>query len=96
MSNSLKDLSKQDFTLTPEGKPTLEQIQASCLMRMADSSELMANNSKIIATNYAQLIKDLEYYKNAYKNKRADYEALERSNRALKGHITRLKNQKKF
>ena len=95
MNKLLKDISKENITLTKSGNGIIsyEAIIASALIRIAESSELLAETSKVIASNHAQLIKDRDYYKTAYQGKKLELETMERTNRGLKGHITRLKNK---
>lgn len=71
---------------TTEGKPTLEQINTGCLLRIADSVEIMSGN-------YLQMQSDLEYYKKRYSENGARISKLEKSNAALRGHIKSLKNK---
>lgn len=64
---------------------SMEQIQLGALLRIADATEKMA-------VGYNQLIRDLEYYKREHKKAREREAILSRSNAALKGQITKLKN----
>ena len=77
-----REQSKKDW----ESRDTSEDLQLGCLQRIADASEKMASN-------YTQLQKDLDYYKNGYKVR---WEIIEKKNKsisALRGQITKLKNK---
>lgn len=81
----LKSVSKNNYSI-PESTPTLENIQASCLMRIADASELMARN-------VLNMQHDLEWYKKRYKESQEREAKLNRSNNALRGHLKRMKKK---
>ena len=85
-NKDLKTCSKGNYGLPHEGNPTLEDIRTSALMRIADATET-------IASDYAKLRKDLEYFANGYKKRGVEISELERRNAALRGVITRLKNK---
>lgn len=83
MSENLKYLSKREFNTDTV---TLENIQTSCMMRMADAAELMASN-------YVKLQQDMDYYKRLYRESRGQIEVLNKKISSLRGVITRMKNQ---
>jgi len=66
------------------GYPGDENIKIGCLQRIAAATEAMAQY-------HVQIIKDLEWYKNAYHERIETIRRLEKSNAALRGHIKRLK-----
>lgn len=68
--------------------PTLEELALGAQLRIADATEKMA-------VNHDKLIRDVEFYKDRYKHYQRCYNAEQRTNSALKGHITRLKNKLK-
>ena len=86
---SIKNHSRLDFTLKEnDDANTPENITLGCMLRIADATEAMAKN-------FLQLQSDVKYYKenrDFWKEKALE---LTRSNASLKGHITRLKNNKK-
>lgn len=83
MSKDLKKLSKGGFTVDTN---SLEAFSTSCLMRIADATELMASN-------YLKLQNDLDFYSKRCKEHRQIIESKNRTIASLKGHITRLKNK---
>lgn len=66
------------------GFPGVEQMKYGCLQRIAAATEAMAQY-------HVQIIKDRDWYKNAYHEKQEIIGRLEKSNAALRGHIKRLK-----
>ncbi len=72
----------QDFNLNRN--PTLEDVQTSALMRIADSMEIMAKE-------YNRLISDRNYFEKRVKLLTEENEKLSNTLRAVKGHNTRLK-----
>lgn len=81
----IKNLTKNS-KWTVSGQPANEILLLSCLMRIADSHEIMAQN-------YVKLQNDVEFWKQRYQNERDERIALENSIRAYKGNYTRLKNK---
>ncbi len=67
-----------------ERHPTNEEIAVGSLQRIADATEVMAQN-------YVQLQKDREWYIQAYNNSQSRIKDLEYKIRTMKGHLTRLK-----
>lgn len=83
--SDLKSLSKSVYSV--QDGATVDNLQTSALMRIADATELMARN-------YIQLQRDLDYYKNRNNGLSQDKEKLYRQISALKGVITKVKKQK--
>ena len=85
---SYREGSKANWGVNGQESLTLEQVQTGAILRIADATEKMA-------VNHAQLLRDLDYYKGAYKSHQNQIDALSRSNAALKGQITKLKKAAK-
>lgn len=88
-SVNLKESTKINWTVQLNGDsnyPGDENIKLGCLMRIADATEKMAQN-------YTKLQDELSLYKKWYKERGDTIEYLRRQNRALRGHLTRLKNK---
>lgn len=64
--------------------PTVEEINAGSLQRIADAVEKMAQSYDAMRT-------DRDYWKDRAEWRMAEITRLERSNRSLRGVITRLK-----
>jgi methyl-accepting chemotaxis protein len=79
---SLKDASRQIYSGSPA--PTINEINAGSLQRIADAVEKMASN-------YAQLQNDRDRYKHRAEENAKSAEKLARQNSALRGVITKLK-----
>jgi hypothetical protein len=77
----IKDYSRENFA-TPS--PILDNVNTGCLQRIADACELMAKN-------HAELERERDCYLNLWKDTQAERDAAERSNRALRGQITKLR-----
>ena len=88
MAKNLKQVSKGNYDLSHDGNPKLEEVNTSCLMRIADATELMAQN-------YNKLLAEREQYKNWHKQECAANAILIKRVSALKGIITRMKNKEK-
>lgn len=86
MTKSLIEHSKIHYVSISD-RPTCEEISTGALQRIADASELMAKN-------HEKMERDLNYLKERHRENLARISKLERSNAALKGVITRLKNAK--
>ena len=65
---------------------TLEQLQTGAILRIADATEAMAKN-------HVQLQAEVDRLNRWYDHSRKRSAKLERSNVALRGHITRLKKK---
>ena len=88
MSKNIKNLTKTgDWQITTE-KPTREDLTLSCLMRIADAMD-------VIATDYRRNLKDLEFYERGFRQRATIISDLQRSNSALRGAVTRMKNKEK-
>lgn len=79
---SFKELSKQEWS----GNANLENINCGSLQRIADAVELMASN-------YAELIRQRDHYKRWVENYHKEIDSLSRTNAGLRGTITRMKNK---
>ncbi|GAA3940622.1 hypothetical protein [Hymenobacter algoricola] len=66
--------------------PPAEQVQLGALQRIADATELMAKN-------YTDMQRNLDYYKAGYERRGKEIEKLKLSQRALKGVATKAKNR---
>ena len=84
MSESMRTISKNNYK-SAEGS-TLDVINTGSLQRIADATELMAQN-------YLKLQRDLDFYKGLYNRTKERLVSLEKTNRSLKGWVTRLKKQ---
>jgi predicted nuclease with TOPRIM domain len=70
----------------PENSLSREQITLGAMLRIADATELMAKNFQEMQT-------DRDMYKRWYNEECERNNFLIKRNRALRGHITRLKNR---
>lgn len=88
MSNELKSYKKisRESWGTRVEIPTDLQIVVGAMQRIADATEVMAKN-------YYQLQKDLDFYKSRYIEHRECIEKKDRQIAALKGVCTKYKNQ---
>lgn len=85
----LRESSKTKWTLSlPDNQkgdyPGDANIELGCLMRIADSVDLMAKN-------HAQLISDRDMYERWYKESRATINKQNKAIAALRGHLNRVK-----
>jgi hypothetical protein len=81
---SYADESRRRWGTDQDGPLSLEQINTGALLRIADASEAMAENHVKLQNDYDHMRRDRDHY-------RRRTHSLERSNAALRGHITRLK-----
>ncbi len=81
---NLREASKHNWTSSNR----IEDINAGSLQRIADAAEAMAKN-------YLRLQEDLDYLKGRVQVLRKRAERAERSNAALRGVITKMKNKRK-
>jgi hypothetical protein len=81
MSNC-RDASKQNYSCCGN----IDQINMGSLQRIADAIEVMARD-------YQKFINDRDRYLSYYKDCHRRYERQVRSNSALRGFITKLKNR---
>ena len=85
MIKSYRKESRTDWG-TSDDKVTLEQINTGAILRIADATEAMAKN-------HVQLQAERDRLQQWYDQERERAAKLERSNAALRGQITRLKNR---
>lgn len=64
---------------------TNDDLQTGALMRIADATELMASNYLKLQNDYKYMKEDRDRYRDWYHKE-------QKKSAALKGHITRLKN----
>ena len=81
---NFRESSRNDWTRP--GGATPEDAKLGCLQRIADATELMAND-------HARLIRDLDYAERSRKSWMEDCGRLSRKNKTLRGVITKLKKQ---
>jgi hypothetical protein len=79
---NMRESSKNNWT----SDSTIEEINAGSLQRIADATEVMAQN-------YLSLQNDRDMYKRWYKNEVEKKEMLQRKISSQKGVITKLKNK---
>lgn len=65
---------------------SLPQLQAGCLMRIADATEKMAQR-------HTELISSRDYFEGAYRRESEFRRIAERSNAALRGQVTKLRKR---
>ena len=80
-----REASKSNFSLFAE-LPTIEEINAGSLQRIADATEIMAKE-------YYKLLSDRDFYVRKFKEEYAQTKRLLRRIRALKGVITKMKRR---
>lgn len=86
---SWKEKSRSDWNTELDNASDLpvEYIQTGCLMRIAEATELMAQN-------YRQLMEDRDQYKRWYEQKKVEIERLQNEARTLRGVVTRFRNER--
>lgn len=82
-NKTFKEISKGDWHAA-NGPVSNEQIKIGALQRIADASEIMAQN-------HIRLQNERDQYKRWYEEERKRCEKLKRSNAGLQGVITKLK-----
>lgn len=82
---SYRDHSRTNWGLN-DGFPTDEQIRTGALLRIADATELMAKRHQELINQRDQFERSTNYWRD-----RAD--GMEKSNRSLRGQITKLRNR---
>ena len=82
-----KESREIDWGADQEGKPTIEQINCGCMLRIADAAEKMSGN-------YTAMQNEVEHLKRVREDLRQGIAHLEHSNAALRGHIKRLKKRR--
>lgn len=70
------------------GEHSIEQLTLGCLQRIATATEAMSKY-------HVRLLNDRDHYELRYREKVVEVEAIARSNRALRGVITKLKRARK-
>lgn len=83
---SLRDISRSNYF--PNESPSYEGLQTGCLQRIADATEIMASN-------YVQLQKDRDWYKQKYEEQQRKIASLENTIKSLRGWITKWKSKAK-
>lgn len=83
MFKSYREGSKENWGVN-DREPTIEQINAGSLMRIADAVEKTA-------LRHTELIEQRDRFERWYKAAQKRVEYLERSNAALRGHLKRAK-----
>lgn len=86
MDRSYREYTKADWRFNGDNHSTHDVLKIGCLLRIADATELMAKR-------HQELIEERDRYKGWYDVVARDREAVNRSNAALRGVITRLKRQ---
>lgn len=84
MITSYRKGSRTDWGTCTGPTLTLSQINTGALLRIADATETMAQN-------HVRLQKERDWYQSLYEGSQKKIAALERSNSALRGRITKLK-----
>lgn len=84
---SYAEASRSDWGTCTAYQLTIEQITLGATLRIADAAEAMAKS-------HTALIEEKERYKRWYEEKSAAYARLDRSYRAIRGHLTRIKRQR--
>jgi len=85
MKDTLADESRRAW-FSDRDKPPLDQLKFGCLQRIADATEAMAHEHRRLLAERDRLQQWLD-------EERAERKRLERSNRALRAHITRLRKK---
>lgn len=81
-----RDESRANWGQEGDTPLTLDQIKVGALLRIADATEKMAQQ-------HTRLIADRDRFELLWKAAVKRAAELERSNTALKGHVTRLRNK---
>lgn len=82
---NLREATKREWGTIGE-RPTIEELHTGALLRLADSSELIANN-------YRHLLEERDMYERWWKEERNRVARLERSLSAMRGVVTKLKGK---
>ena len=83
---TLKDWSRNDWTVEAEISPSLEHLKLGAILRIADAVEKTA-------ANYDQLRRDKEYYERLAKSRYQEMERLKHSRAGYMAALTRLRNK---
>lgn len=92
MGSNIREKSKENFRIGGL-VPTENELKVGALQRIADATEKMAESSQAMAKNYNDLLRERNMFKDWYRDEQNKVEKLKRSNAALRGVITRLKNK---
>lgn len=93
MNKTYQELTKNyTFSIDTE-KIDEKALQTSALIRIADASEKIALNYIQIVEAKEKAEKDRDYYRKRFQEEKTKVAALEKSRSALRGVVTRLKNQ---
>lgn len=84
--STYKEESRKRWGDSKGGVPSIEQIKLGCMLRIADATEA-------IATEHNRLIAENTQITGHYKYSQLDNNRLRKSNAALKGQVTKLKNK---
>ena len=79
---NLNDESRRSLGTGGE-KPSLDQLNTGCLQRIANATELMAQNHR-------RLIEDAQRYERNWKEKRAECERMGKVINGLRGQVAKL------
>ncbi len=90
IKRDLKTLSKQGWSTE---NATNDDLQTSCLMRIADALEPLAQNHLQMLQQIEKHKRDAGQYYKWFQDERAETERLKRSIVAHKSNYTRLKNK---
>jgi hypothetical protein len=86
MGRDYRQTSRGKLVSNNEDLLTIEEIKFGAILRIADATELMAQDR-------LKMERDISFYKNEMNVARDRWNDAERSNAALRGHITRLRNK---
>jgi hypothetical protein len=89
-NKNYRELSKHDFVPSIADR---DDIQIGCLQRIADASEVMAQNYGLIIKAKTQAESDRDKYLKWWREEQAKVNQRDRQISALKGVITRMKNK---
>lgn len=81
-----RQASRRDWITRTGTTASVEEVNSGSLQRIADATEAMAKNHNALIAENERLQRSASYWQRRVNS-------LERSNAALRGHITRLKNR---
>lgn len=87
MSEPWMDESRKRWCRGDDLCPSETQLVVGCLQRIADATEVMSQR-------HVELIRQRDFYEQAYRRQLERATWLERRNAALRGVITRMKRQR--
>lgn len=88
MSDNYRKESRKDWIATGVAVPSIEQLSFGALQRIADATELMAKRHSELIGEKERAESSRDYWRNMH-------DSIERTNRSLRGQITKLKKQLK-